>query len=71
MSSPCDSVLSEETNVTGCLADVNGDGFVDFFDYDLFVAFFESGDAKADYNADGFVDFFDYDGFVGGFETGC
>jgi hypothetical protein len=58
----------------GCPADFNGDGFVDFFDYDDFVACFEGSGAPgcdADFNNDGFVDFFDYDDFVLAFETGC
>ena len=55
----------------GCPADVNGDGFLDFFDYDDFVSAFESGEPGADFNSDGFVDFFDYDDFVGAFEAGC
>jgi hypothetical protein len=58
----------------GCPADFNGDGFVDFFDYDDFVACFEGAGApgcNADFNGDGFVDFFDYDDFVLAFETGC
>ncbi len=58
----------------GCPADFNGDGFLDFFDYDDFVSCFEGTGApgcSADFNQDGFVDFFDYDDFVGAFETGC
>jgi hypothetical protein len=58
----------------GCAADFNGDGFLDFFDYDDYVACFEGSGApgcNADFNADGFVDFFDYDDFVESFETGC
>lgn len=58
----------------GCpSADFNGDGFVDFFDYDDFVACFEGFGApgcNADFNGDGFIDFFDYDEFVFAFE-GC
>jgi hypothetical protein len=58
-----------------CPADFNGDGFLDFFDYDDFVACYE-GDScppneDADFNNDGFADFFDYDAFVGVFEIGC
>jgi hypothetical protein len=52
-------------------ADVNGDLFVDFFDFDEFVDLFETGSPRADFNADGFVDFFDFDDFVLAFETGC
>ncbi len=56
-------------------ADFNGDGFIDFFDYDDYVECFETGSClpgrSADFNNDGFVDFFDYDDFVGEFESGC
>jgi hypothetical protein len=59
----------------GCPADFNGDGFLDFFDYDDYVACFEGSGCPpgrdADFNGDGFVDFFDYDEFVLNFETGC
>lgn len=55
----------------GCPADFNGDGFVDFFDYQEFVDAFETGVGNADVNGDGFVDFFDYGDFVLAFETGC
>jgi hypothetical protein len=54
-------------------ADFNGDGFVDFFDYDDFVACFEGAGApgcNADFNGDAFIDFFDYDAYVFAFE-GC
>jgi len=54
-----------------CAADFNGDGFVDFTDFDAFVGAFEAGDAAADFNADGFIDFTDFDAFVTAFETGC
>jgi hypothetical protein len=57
-----------------CRADFNGDGFLDFFDYDDFVNCFETGacgESTGDFNGDGFVDFFDYDDFVAAFEAGC
>jgi hypothetical protein len=54
-----------------CSADVNNDGFVDFFDYSDFVEAFETGAPAADMNRDDFVDFFDYDAYVGLFEAGC
>jgi subtilisin family serine protease len=58
-----------------CAADFNGDGFVDFFDYDSYVSCFE-GDGcparqSADFNGDGFADFFDYDSYIAAFESGC
>lgn len=58
-----------------CLADFNGDGFPDAFDYDDFVLCFEGGACPpgktADFSGDGFVDAFDYDGYVEAFENGC
>lgn len=58
-----------------CPADFNGDGFLDFFDYDGYVSCFEVGVCPpwktADFNGDGFADFFDYDAFVAAFERGC
>ncbi len=58
-----------------CGPDFNGDGFLDFFDYDAYVLCFEVGTCPpgntADFNGDGFVDFFDYDSFVEAFEAGC
>ncbi len=66
------------TNVSNCPADFNGDGSVDFFDYDDFVMCFEGGACppgpppkSADFNNDTGVDFFDYDDFVTAFETPC
>jgi hypothetical protein len=67
--------LSARIDVPGCSVDFNGDGFVDFFDYDDYVTCFEGAGCgaggSADFNGDGFVDFFDYDDFVAAFETGC
>jgi hypothetical protein len=64
--------LAEFYSILGtCPVDFNFDGFVDFFDYDDFVAAFEAGSTLTDYNNDGFIDFFDYDDFVAAFEAGC
>lgn len=54
-----------------CVADFNGDGFLDFTDFDDFVFAFESGDPAGDFNGDGFLDFTDFDEFVAAFEAGC
>jgi hypothetical protein len=58
-----------------CAVDFNQDGFVDFFDFDDYVACFEGSACppgrSADFNNDGFVDFFDFDDFVLAFEAGC
>ncbi len=58
-------------SLPNCSPDFNGDGFLDFFDYDAFVIAYEIGDIEADFNRDGFLDFFDYDAFVIAYETGC
>ncbi len=61
---------------SGCAADFDGDGFVDFFDFDAYVACFEDALAcppgkTADFDGDGFIDFFDFDAYVAAFEQGC
>lgn len=50
-------------------ADINGDGFVNGLDYDLFAEWFESGGRRADFNLDGFVNALDYDAFAEEFEN--
>jgi hypothetical protein len=67
----CGDVTSRSSSLAICPVDINCDNFVDFFDYDDYVAAFESGGPVADFNRDGFLDFFDYDAFVGAFESGC
>ncbi len=54
-----------------CHADLNGDGFVNGDDYDLFATWFDAADPNADYNGDGFVNGDDYDAFASDFENGC
>jgi hypothetical protein len=59
-----------------CTPDFNGDGFLDFFDFDAFTTCFIEPNAcpnftDADFNADGFTDFNDFDEYVRAFETGC
>jgi hypothetical protein len=54
-----------------CSGDFNGDGFLDFTDFDAFVTAFEAGSASGDFNGDGFIDFTDFDAFVAAFEVGC
>jgi|GEM_PF-6985153 len=66
---PTGSVVCSPVNP--CPADFNGDGFLDFTDFDDFVTAFENGDASADFNGDGFLDFTDFDDFVAAFEQGC
>ena len=59
------------TITIGCGADFDGSGFVDFDDFNSFVAAFETGDISADFDHSGFVDFDDFNSFVAAFEAGC
>lgn len=54
-----------------CLADFDGNGYVNGNDYDAFAAVFEAGDHAADINADGYVNGNDFDDFAEAFESGC
>ncbi|MDX2117750.1 MAG: S8 family serine peptidase [Planctomycetota bacterium] len=64
-------VVTGDVEPIVCVADFNNDGFLDFSDFDAFVAAFEAGSATSDINADGFLDFTDFDAFVLAFEAGC
>lgn len=54
-----------------CRADFNRDGFVDWFDAELYFERFEEGSASADFDGDGFIDWFDLDAFLTAFDRGC
>lgn len=54
-----------------CLADVDGNGFVNGDDYDFFASAFDAADAAADLDANGFINGDDYDLFANAFEMGC
>lgn len=57
--------------VSSCLADLNGDGELDFFDVSAFLSLFGDGDLAADFNGDGELDFFDVSAFLAAFDAGC
>lgn len=58
-----------------CRVDLNGDGSVDFFDIQAFLAAFNSGDLLADFSppdgGDGELNFFDIQQFLLEFNAGC
>lgn len=54
-----------------CLADLDGNGFVNGDDYDLFASAFDAADPAADLDGNGFVNGDDYDLFASSFESGC
>lgn len=58
--------------LSGCPADENGDGMVNFFDIADFIGRFSAGDASADIALPfGNLDFFDVAAYVARFNLGC
>lgn len=57
--------------VHGCLADVNHDGSLNFFDVQTYLNWFATGDMRADFIADGTLNFFDVQRFLALFAAGC
>ncbi len=54
-----------------CLADLNGDGTLDFFDISAFLTAFGNGEPVADFTGDGMYDFFDISAFLSAYAAGC
>ena len=54
-----------------CVADMNSDGELDFFDVSAFLTAFGDGDPVADFTGDGSFDFFDVSAFLAAFAAGC
>ncbi|MEZ6164184.1 MAG: GC-type dockerin domain-anchored protein [Phycisphaerales bacterium] len=57
--------------VDQCLADLTGDGVLDFFDVSAFLNAFGSMNPLADFTGDGAFDFFDVSAFLSAFSAGC
>ena len=62
-------VIDEGTPV--CLADLTGDGELNFFDVSAFLSAFASNDPVADFTGDGLFNFFDVSAFLTAFSAGC
>ena len=59
-------------SVTPCLADFNGDGFVNFFDISNFIAAYNVQSPTADVAAPfGVWNFFDISAFIAAYNAGC
>jgi FG-GAP repeat len=58
-------------DVTGCEADLTGDGELNFFDVSVFLAYFQINNPFADFNGDGDFNFFDVSEFLNAFAVGC
>lgn len=54
-----------------CVADINLDGEVDFFDVAEFVRLYQDGWSGVDLNDDGVLNFFDVTAFIVGYQQGC
>jgi len=56
---------------TQCVADLTGDGVLDFFDVSAFLNAFNASDPIADLTGDGVYDFFDVSAFLNAYNAGC
>lgn len=54
-----------------CVADLNLDGALDFFDLSAFLGFYTDGRPIADFARDGVFDFFDLSAFLAAYAGGC
>lgn len=63
--------ISSEICDSGCPADLNGDGVLDFFDISDFLSAYNSMDPAADFDGNGSFDFFDVSAFLSAFNSGC
>jgi hypothetical protein len=57
--------------VRACLADINDDGQLNFFDVSQYLTWNSDGDLRADWNCDGVLNFFDYSKFLEYYNAGC
>jgi len=64
-------LFGPDAPMTGCRADMNDDGSLNFFDVSAFLAAFGAGDLSADFNDDGSLNFFDVSAFLAAFAAGC
>lgn len=56
---------------TGCQADLNNDGQLNFFDVSAFLTALANQDSAADFTGDGQWNFFDVSAFLAAFAAGC
>ena len=66
-----DSDVSFTITGSVCIADLTGDGVLNFFDVSVFLNAFTAMDPVADFTGDGLYDFFDVSGFLNAFNAGC
>lgn len=56
---------------TVCVADLTGDGLLNFFDVSAFLNAFSAEEPAADFTGDGLYNFFDVSAFLNAFSAGC
>ena len=68
-----DAIAYIENNLIGspCLADLNSDGNLDFFDVSAFLTAYNAQDSIADFTGDGQFNFFDVSAFLTAYTGGC
>ena len=64
-------VVSTGLLLPDCLADLNGDGELNFFDVSAFLVAYIDSDPVADFNEDEMFNFFDVSAFLTAFHSGC
>ncbi len=64
-------ILGVSCSADTCLADLTGDGILDFFDVSAFLSAYNAQDPAADFTGDGSFDFFDVSAFLNAFNEGC
>jgi endonuclease I len=63
--------LGGEVAGAACIADLTGDGTLDFFDVSAFLSAYSSGDLSVDFTGDGVLNFFDVSAFLSAYSAGC
>jgi hypothetical protein len=68
-----DAIAWIEDNLiaTPCLADMTGDGNLNFFDVSAFLTAFSNQDVSADFTNDGAFNFFDVSAYLSAYANGC
>lgn len=59
------------TLIGTCVADINGDRLINFFDVTTYLALFQAGDPEADLTGNGTIDFFDISELLDSFQFIC
>ena len=54
-----------------CIADLTGDGVLNFFDVSAFLSAYSVQDSSADFTGDGVFNFFDVSSFLSAYSAGC